>query len=70
MSPLEIFTLGKGLWSLYEKIDEHFDYREPQENIQENSMGYTWNRHGNSNCKPMDCPCDFHGWTNGYSPWL
>ena len=35
MTPLEIFTLGKGLWSLYEKIDEHFDDREPQENIKD-----------------------------------
>jgi zinc D-Ala-D-Ala carboxypeptidase len=35
MTPLEIFTLGKGLWSLYEKINEHFDDRKPQENIED-----------------------------------
>ena len=35
MTPLEIFTLGKGLWSLYEKIDEHFDNREPQEDLKD-----------------------------------
>jgi len=35
MTPLEIFTLGKGLWSLYEKVDEHFDNREPKENVQD-----------------------------------
>ena len=33
MTPLEIFTLGKGLWSLYEKVDEHFNDREPQKNV-------------------------------------
>ena len=35
MTPLEIFTLGKGLWSLYEKVDEHFDNREPQKDIKD-----------------------------------
>lgn len=35
MTPLEIFTLGKGLWSLYEKVDEHFNDRESQENVQD-----------------------------------
>ena len=35
MTPLEIFTLGKGLWSLYEKVDEHFNDREPEKNVQD-----------------------------------
>ena len=35
MTPLEIFTLGKGLWSLYEKVDEHFSNREPPKNIKD-----------------------------------
>jgi len=34
MTPLEIFTLGKGLWSLYEQVDEYFDNRESEENKQ------------------------------------
>ena len=32
MTPLEIFTLGKGLWSLYEKVDEHFENKQPEQN--------------------------------------
>ena len=35
MTPFEIFTIGKGLWSLYEKVDEHFNDRKPQEDIQD-----------------------------------
>ena len=35
MTPIEIFTLGKGLWSLYEKVDEHFNDRESKKNVQD-----------------------------------
>ena len=35
MTPIEIFTLGKGLWSLYEKVDEHFNDRESEKNQQD-----------------------------------
>lgn len=32
MTPLEIFTLGKGLWSLYEQVDGYFGNKEPEQN--------------------------------------
>ena len=35
MTPLEIFAIGKGLWSLYEKVDEHFNDRKPQEDFED-----------------------------------
>jgi len=35
MTPLEIFTIGKGLWSLYEQIDEHINHREPKKDQQD-----------------------------------
>ena len=35
MTPLEIFTIGKGLWSLYEQIDEHINHRESKEDQQD-----------------------------------